>query len=609
MFTTWRFFVGALALCLCLNLNASHTLPQGIDACIKISGLPTNAYRYTNILRRFIPGEKLEESLISYLSDLGYPDFEDLEPSSALGFFLSSKTETSPLRLAFIGVRFCSEASLKESLQAKGWTFYDYKGWSFISLASADLFDQALYKDAWIDYLNDSSASDLEASLCLSGLEEELEALYGYGVEVLPPGTLPDSIHSKRPLLQALKKELWSIDAAGISCHYLEAEDRLEFEQWFLPKYGSALESFVSQKAFTEKPLDAIPNLGSPIRIGLHLDPKALKVYLEYLQAVCYSLASFESPPHSPASDTQKLGLASDKGPSKLERMLEALPAYSQNNLAHKGSTVLAFCLQSLASFETTWDGNSLLDIDLQPAGIGPGFTVCMSGSFRKTDLFAIGQDQAHTIPAAIQSLNGYQQLAIESRLTPEALNVGAYSLTTLEFDLRPIETPDTSSEALAAKDSFLRSFILYSGFLDNSAIFSTHKHKTGYLLSKMELSFSNPVPPSEATPEDALALGDPNDPAPEAPTQQRILWLECDLLAFRPLGTSAEASVRSEQDSLLRGELNLRAKTAALSLSIPLEGLASLTQALKHQPCTVQPGPFILNTADTQLPIEVQAP
>jgi hypothetical protein len=627
MFRTLRLLaLGAASALLSLHLKASNKLPQGIDACIKINDMHKSAHRYTDILRRFMPGETLENGLINYLSDLGYPDFEDLREGTALGFFLSSKEETAPLRLAFIAVQLDAEGALRESLQKKGWLLYDYKEWTFISLASLELFENAVFKDAWIDYLNHPAAQDLEASLSLSGLEEELEGFWGHALGAIPAGALPTNSQLKRPLFQAVKKELGSVDAMGIACRYLEAEDRLELQEWLQAKPGSALESFLSQDLGPENPIETITSSASPLKIGVHLQPQALKAYASYLQAVCYSLGSFDNSAEDTKGDTFSLSGATEKTPSKLEKMLEALPAYSQRNLAEKGSSALGILIHSLESFEQIWDGNSLLGLSFgpghkHPEAILPYFTLMHSGTFSQADLFEIGQDQVRYVPSFLKGLRPDDNLAIQSKLTPEAFKIGECSFNTLEFQIdtlgsfregepKDIQEPAVLQEAPAHVP--LQGFTLYSGVCHGYAIFANTQDSLETTLAAIDKAAA----PNEADltlpAEGTLALAEAILPiVPEVPVQSHpMLWLNLDLLACYPPESVLMGSSVNAEEFLLRGDVSLKEKTVCLTVFLPLKALDVLLQGFKSGPFKPQDlGPSVLNTPSVDEALAAEIP
>lgn len=626
MFRTLRLLaLGAVSVLLSLHLKASNKLPQGIDACIKINDMHKSAHRYTDILRRFMPGETLENGLINYLSDLGYPDFEDLRQGTALGFFLSSKEETAPLRLAFIAVQLDAEGTLRETLKQKGWLLYDYKEWTLISLASLELFENAVFKDAWIDYLNHPADQDLEASLSLSGLEEELEGVWGH-VGAIPAATLPTNSHFKRPLFQSIKKELGSVDAMGIGCRYLEAEDRLELQEWMQAKSGSALESFLSQDLGHKNPIEKIASPASPLRVGVHLQPQALKTYASYLQAVCYSLGSFDSSAEDTRGDTFSLSGATEKTPSKLEKMLEALPAYSQRNLAEKGSSALDILIHSLESFEKTWDGNSLLGLSFGPGpkhteAILPSFTLVHSGNFSQADLFAIGQDQVRYVPSFLKGLRPDENLAIQSKLTPEAFKIGEYSFNTLEFQIdtlgsfRQAEPKDIQELSVLHQQPAhmpLQGFTLYSGVCHSYGIFANTQDSLDATLAAIDKAAALHEADLPLPAEAPLALAEAILPiGPEVPAQShRMLWLNLDLLAcYHPESVLMGSSVDAEQ-FLLGGDVSLKEKTVCFTFSLPLKGLDALFQDFKNGRFKAKAlDPSVLNTPSADQALVAETP
>lgn len=422
-----------------LPLRADFSLPQSLDAVWILRDVHTMGPSYTDLLRRFIPRQALEESLLNYLLDLGYPDFDDLVPQSSIGFFLGKKEPHSASRLAFIALNLKETSSLRDTLAQQGWTVYERQGWSFISLASADSLSQNEDQDAWLSYLNTPPTQDIFCLLSCEGLEGEMQALYHCIVKSLAPNGIYDtaSLYEKRPLALALKQEMRSLETMSLGLHYIASEDRLDINSILKARPGTALAEFFAKTQ--DKELSFLDLEDPPevfLKAQLAVKPQALASYLNYLKSQALTLESVSL-------------------------------ARSGQGLGAKGSSWVTLGLQSLASFEKAWNGQSVFYCfypekeDLMPTF---NCTLLQGGAFTPAEIGAIAQGQVSYVPAFWQSLNPGQDQIMHASLTPSVLQVGDCWFHALTFH---VQTP--------VQKKTPQDLTLYSGVKESIGIFTNY--------------------------------------------------------------------------------------------------------------------------------------
>lgn len=502
-----------------MPLKAEPGLPQGVDAVWIFRDVHQLGPVYTDLLRRFIPGQALEESLLNYLLDLGYPDFEELCSQSPIGFFLAKKEPSSASSLAFIALKLKQASQLGYRLAQQGWTVYEHQGWSFISLASADHFSHSLGQDAWVNYLNAPQEQDFSCVLSCQGLEKEIQALYHFVLKHLVPESLKNTTtpYEKRPLALALKEEIASLETLSFGFSYVALEDRLDITSTFKALEGTALAEFCANSRREESSCLELGDLPRAfLKAHLAINPPALTAYLGYLQSKAIALET--------ASLVSSTGQASGA----------------------KGSSWAGLGLQSLASFEKSWNGQSLLYC-FYPEDKSFGhrffdFTCFQAGNFTQGELFTIAQAMASYLPAFWQSLSPGQDQIIHASLTPAALRVEDCFLNALEFH----------SKGKGA-DNPPHRFILYSGAKESYGIFTSHLGGLEATLERLE-------------PSSALH-------SPEA-MQPYFLKADLNLLAFYQAGPSLEDLRFVPKMFVAKAEANLEAESLKIAIHLPLRAL-----------------------------------
>lgn len=545
-------------------LSAALAPPEGLDAAWVLYDIQATGPRYTDLLRRFIPGEGLEESLINYLLDLGYPDFEELEPHSSVGFFLAKKEPASASRLACIALKLREDSSLRKLLPQQGWTVYEYQGWSLVSLASADSFSksQAKAKNTWVNYLQTPQEQDIACMLDCEGLSEEIQTLYASVLEGIFERLVSSKIenspestssYAQRPLALALKQEIASLKTISLGLNYIASEDSLSITLSIKPRDGTALAEF-----FSTVPLGTHPSLGGIdlpeafFKAELNLNPQALKDYLGHLQSCALALES--------------VGWVNTPTRPHVE-----------------GSAWLALGLYSLASFEKSWNGQSLVYCFLpHKEGTSSAFNLdymlLQGGTFSQADIWAIAQDKASYLPHFWQSLRPGQDSRIQAHVQPSPIPLGDGCFDALELCFQP----------LGSQPLCLQGLSLYSGAKNNYGLFTNRKSaleaSLGVLDSLARIPESLPEEAGpKAAPEEVAHKVSPEEAAlkvsetPQALKDRGFLRALCNLLAFYPGGSNLQDLRFVPQQYIARIETFVDAGSLKCTLNLPLRGIELL--------------------------------
>ncbi len=553
----YRVCLVCLSACIALGqlpLRADLGLPQSLDAAWVLRDVHAVGPLYTDLLRRFIPGQALEESLLSYLLDLGYPDFEDLSPQSPIGLFLGKKEPHRASRLAFIALKLKETSSLRDTLAQQGWTVYHRQGWSFISLAAADSFSQNEDKDAWLSYLNAPQTEDISCLFSCEGLEGEMQALYHFLLQSFAPSVIQDTaiLYENRPLALVLKQEIRSLETIRLCLNYVTSEDRLDITSTLKARPGTALAEFFAKAQAKELSfLDLEDPPRAFFKANLAIQPQSLVTYLNYLQSKALALDS--------------LSLAS-----------------SGQGFGAKGSSWLTLGLQSLASFERAWNGQSLLycfyphNNDLGLGFSVLDFTLFQGGAFTQAEVYAIAQGQVSYLPAFWQSLSPDQDQIIHANLTPSALKVGDCFFHALTFQAQ------AKGDNKASRDC-----TLYSGSTENYGIFTTHTDGLAAMVESLDF---------------------PASPQVTEATQPCLIRADCNLLAWYKRGPSLEALRLAPKTFVTKGEASLDTEGLKIAIHLPLRALELIfLSPHKEQPLDLGAPSIALSQPSEKLLTEAQ--